>query len=150
MPGRAARTGRRPGGTAEDEVDVAFDVTVPVVLPGEGGQAEGVGVQRVLMAEEAARLEGGTVAHDLHGDGLRRGDLRVVGAQPVVGERHVRRPEPVGLDRGGGAAARPVRAAAGLCVPAALSKTMTTSRASRVAPVRVRPVLALGTRTVSR
>ena len=52
------------GGVAEDEVDAALDVGVDVVL------AAVVGEEGVLVAEEAAVLEDGTVGADGGGDGL--------------------------------------------------------------------------------
>lgn len=102
------------GGTAEDEVDVALDVAVAEVLPGEDGQVRRVRVEGVLVAQEAAVVEGAAVARDLDGDGLGSGDGGIRGAQPVVGEGEVAGGEAVGLEGDGRAARRAVGAAARL------------------------------------
>ncbi|KAH0470260.1 hypothetical protein IEQ34_001818 [Dendrobium chrysotoxum] len=52
------------GGVAEDEVDGAVDVAVAVEL------AEGVDVESVLVADEAAAVEGGEVGTAAESDGL--------------------------------------------------------------------------------
>ncbi len=143
---RRGRRPRRPGQGAqlaplEDGGGPAQDkLTSPSAWQrrrwrGEGAQGQGVGVQGVLVAEEPAAAEGGAVAHDLHGDGLRRGDVRAVGAQPVVGEGHWGAVNPsawmVVVGRRSRRRCRRTR----LGVPAALPKTMTTSRGSRLAPI---------------
>ncbi|KPC74280.1 hypothetical protein ADL26_11505, partial [Thermoactinomyces vulgaris] len=74
------------GAAPEDEVDVAFDVAVPVVLARRHGHRRAVRVQRVLVAEEAAVVERRAVAAHAAGDGLGAAHAGVVGAEPVVRE----------------------------------------------------------------
>jgi hypothetical protein len=70
------------GGVPEDEVDGAVDVAVAVEL------AEGVGVERVLVAREAAAVEGGEVGVDAQRHGL------VLARPRRVLHRQVARQEP--------------------------------------------------------
>ena len=89
----------------------------------------------VLVGEEADVVEVRAVAGGVGGHRLGAGDLRVVGAQPVVGEGEVADGEAGRGGREGGGARRAVGAGpSGFGVPAALSKTMTAARGSRTAP----------------
>jgi len=63
-------------GVAEDEIDVAFDIALGEILArGDAGAFIGfaafaVGVERILVAEEADAAEDGAIAHEFEGEGL--------------------------------------------------------------------------------
>ena len=82
-------------GVAEDEIHVAFDVAVREIL------AAAVGVEGVLVAEEADVAEDGAVAGDLDCDGLRTFGKRTV-ARVAVFKGEVLGIEIVAGDGGGG------------------------------------------------